>query len=155
MNEQYFSTDGRIHLDGPPENVVCTNQLHPDLWSGLEKEFDLFVDLPDGTSKPFKIVPLRSYEEDPDNFIYGEVRARIDDAEEELWELVDPEALLPRQEDELLRVLGNFVANPDEPSEGQKGIRSKKVWLYLGGAALAAGATIAIRGIIVKRRRKE
>ena len=151
----YISPEGTIYLDGKPEDTFVTTYVRPELRPGSEEEFDIAVDLADGTGKTYKAVPLRPCDEDPENFVYAELRERVDDdPEEERWELVDPEALLPRAENELLRVLGNFVANPDLPPEEQKGIRSRKLWLRLGGAAVATGATIAITGIIVKRRRQ-
>lgn len=87
-----------------------------------------------------------------DQFILARVDVRKSSGEEEQdWVLVDEVALLPRDEALLPSVLQQLVANPEIDEENQKGIRSKGLWVALGGTAVAVG----VAGILIRRRIKK
>jgi hypothetical protein len=153
--KEYYDYLGRVHPEGvPPYEKSRTGVVWPDLSNGW-KAFEFETEVADVTYQ-FRLEPFEpGAEQDPapEGFVLGKVLARIPDGrpayseEEQAWELVDDCASIPKDEDKRLRVFQELVANPKHPEEEQRGIRSHKLWAYLGGA----GAVIGLGGIVVYR----
>ena len=143
MDKVYFD-EQRAYPDGIPDfETLRTNIVIP----AEGKTFVFTAKTKEGLAIELMLSEIKPAEDKPKQYqasLYkGHDEVGHNDVfDRKAWEYIE-DVYLSKDEDEQLRVLGPVAVDPDS-AEKKRGIKSKKLWLALGGAAAVGLSGIAV-----------